>query len=67
MEKITTKKELIERIEDVRAVEMTARKGYEEDLNTFKNFKITGTIARIKKDEDNHIKILDNLLEVLKQ
>jgi rubrerythrin len=64
---IISKSELIESLKDVRAVEVTARKGYEEDAITFKNFEITNTVAKIKLDEDVHIKILDQLIAMLEK
>lgn len=67
MRMITSKSELIESLKDVRAVEVTARKGYEEDAITFKNFEITNTVAKIKLDEDVHIKILDQLIAMLEK
>jgi rubrerythrin len=66
MERITTKKQLLENIENIRAVEILARKGYEEDIFTFKNFELTSIISRIKIDEDKHIAILDELIKMLK-
>ncbi len=65
MKKITSRKDLLESLKDVRAVEATARKGYEQDMITFKNFEITNTITRIKQDEDVHIKLLDELIRIL--
>ena len=65
MKKITSKTELLEGLKDVRAVEITARKGYEEDIVTFQNFEITNTITKIKLDEDVHIKLLDELIRML--
>ena len=52
MEKITSKTELLERIKDVRAVEMLARRRYAEDTVIFKNSEITKTISDIIKDDD---------------
>jgi rubrerythrin len=66
MEKITTKKELKENLENMRAVEVKARKGYVEDMETFVNFKIKDTVSNIKIDEDKHIKMIDELIEMLK-
>jgi rubrerythrin len=66
MEKITTKKELIERLGDVMAVEINARNSYEEDIITFKNFQIVETISKIKIDEDKHIRLLNELIDYLK-
>ena len=65
MKAIATKEELLEGLKDVRAVEVTARKGYEQDIATFKNFEITNTITKIKMDEDTHIRILDELIRML--
>ncbi|MBN2051911.1 hypothetical protein JW756_00230 [Candidatus Woesearchaeota archaeon] len=67
MDLISSKEELIESLKDVRAVEMMARKGYEEDIITFKNFEITNTISKIKIDEDAHIKILTELIRMLEK
>jgi hypothetical protein len=64
---INSKSELLEKLKDIRAVEILARKGYEEDTFTFKNFKIVDTISKIKKDEDKHIILLDELITLLKK
>lgn len=65
MKRITSKAELLESLKDVRAVEIMARKGYEQDILTFKNFEITNMIAKIKQDEDAHISLLDELIKML--
>jgi rubrerythrin len=65
VKRITTKTELLESLKDVRAVEIKARKGYEQDIVTFKNFEIINTITKIKQDEDVHIKLLDGLIRML--
>ena len=65
MKRITSKTELVEALKDVRAVEITARKGYEQDIATFKNFEIVNCITKIKQDEDVHIRILDELIRML--
>jgi rubrerythrin len=65
VERINTKAELAERLKDVRIVEIVARKGYEEDLSTFKNFEILNTIQKIKNDEDKHIILLDEMIAML--
>jgi len=67
MNLITTKAELLERLKDVRIIEIVARKGYEQDLATFKNFHITDTIEKIKEDENKHIAILDELIKMVEQ
>jgi hypothetical protein len=65
MERITTKSELLERLKDIRIVEVIARQSYEEDSATFKNFEIVNTIQKIKLDEDKHIALLDYLINML--
>ena len=66
MEKITTKSELIEMLESILVFEIKARDSYVNDTNTFNDFKITDTIQRIKTDEDKHIKLLQDLIQFLK-
>ncbi len=66
MEKITTKAELIEKLEDVKAVEISARQSYLEDISSFRSKKIVDTISEIKRDEDKHIAILEKLISSLK-
>ncbi|MBN2458766.1 hypothetical protein JXB28_00630 [Candidatus Woesearchaeota archaeon] len=67
MKTINSRKEFIESLKDIRAVEILARKGYEQDTITFQNFEITNTIAKIKMDEDAHIKLLDELIRMLEK
>jgi hypothetical protein len=67
MKRITTRAEFLERLKDIRIVEVVARRGYEEDIITFRNFIITDTIKKIKEDEDKHIKMLDELISMLSQ
>jgi rubrerythrin len=64
---VTNRKELIELLLDIKAVEEMARKSYEQDIITFKNFIITETIEKIKKDEDRHIAMLESLIKMLKE
>lgn len=65
MEKVTTRLEMVERLKDVRAVEIIARRGYEEDISTFRNFNIVETLRTIKSDEDEHISLLTQLIVLL--
>jgi len=58
---------LIELLEDIKAVEMMARDNYIKDVATFKNFVITDTIEKIKKDEDKHIAMFEELIIMLKK
>jgi len=67
MEKIPTKKEFIERLKDTSAVEILARRGYEEDVITFKNFEIKDTMEKIKAEEDEHIEMLKELINMLEK
>ena len=67
MEKLTTKKQLLEGIKDLLAVENLARGSYENDIITFRNFKIVDMITRIKKDEDKHIEMLEKLINTLEK
>ena len=59
--------DLIELFEDIRAVEVMARDNYIKDIVTFKNFIITDTIEKIKKDEDKHIAMLEELISMLQK
>jgi rubrerythrin len=65
MEKIKNKKELLEIIKDLRAVEIKARDDYRSNIMTFKNFEIVETFKKIKKEEDIHIKILENIIKTI--
>ena len=66
MEKVNTRKELIDRLEELKAVEKNARKGYEADLMTFTNLEIKQKIQRIKEDEDKHIKLFEEMIDMLR-
>lgn len=65
MEKLNTKKQLLEGVKDLLAVEILARDDYERDTITFRNFKIVDTIEKIKKDEDMHIEMLKKIVRIL--
>jgi rubrerythrin len=67
MEKLNTKRQLLEGVKDLLAVEILAREGYENDTITFKNFKLVDTIEKIKEDEDRHIKMLKELIKMLEK
>jgi rubrerythrin len=67
MEKLNTKKQLLEGIKDILAVEILARKSYEDDIMSFRNFKIVDTIEKIKSDEDRHISMLNELIKLLEK
>jgi hypothetical protein len=65
MEKITTKEELKQRIKELMSLEIKAKNSYEDDILTFKNFKIKNTIYQIKKDEERHIALLEKIIKIL--
>ena len=53
-------------LEDIKAVEITARNNYMKDVITFQNFIISDTIEKIKLDEDRHILTFEKLIRMLK-
>lgn len=65
MEKITTKTELIERLKDIRAVEILAQESYERDVHIFSSQDIQARIQPIIEDEKKHIGMLSELIEML--
>lgn len=65
MELINSKHKLIERLKDVRAVEIKAKNNYKDDLRAFKHPGITTIINRIEQDEEYHIQLLDELINLL--
>jgi rubrerythrin len=64
---IASREELIKRLEDLRAVEIGARKGYIEDMGNFTDKEIVEIVGKIKKDEDKHIGLLDELIKMLQK
>ena len=67
MEKIDTKKQLIERLKDTLVVEVTARDDYAKDILLFEDDKIVDTYRRIKLEEDEHIKMIIELISIIKK
>jgi hypothetical protein len=65
VEKITSKEALVVELKEVRAVERQARSDYLEDLREFSDENILSAINKIKRDEDRHIQLLDNLIQLL--
>jgi hypothetical protein len=65
MEKIHTKEELLEGLKDLLAVERVARDTYQEDTEEFKDKEIIKTLKTIKLDEDEHIALLEFLIDML--
>jgi hypothetical protein len=66
VEKIHSKEELLQRLMDIRAVECIARDTYKDDFAAFKDVKIEKIINSIELDEEFHVKLLDELIEMLK-
>ena len=62
---ITTKQDLINRLQDILALEKIAFERYKEDAEKFHDVKIIKVIEKIKDDEKNHIKMLEHLLNYL--
>ena len=67
MEIVSNREELLERLKDMQAVEMKARDSYVMDTGLFNNLKIVAPIGLIKEDEDNHIKLLQELIDLLEK
>ncbi len=67
MKKINSKEELIKMLESIRRMEVRAKEEYHKDEITFTNFKIVDTVTRIKKDEERHIELFDEMLAILKE
>ena len=53
-------------LKDVLAVEITAMNSYEEEIATFTNFVIKEKLELIKNDEIEHIRMLRELIEMLR-
>lgn len=67
MEKITTKKDFLEILKSVRAVEVKARDEYLWDSNHISDENIKSTLIKIKNDEDNHINLLNEIIIILEK
>jgi hypothetical protein len=63
---INSRAELLERLKDVRAVECIARDSYKDDIAAFSDPKIELILNRIEQDEEFHVRLLDELIELLK-
>ncbi|MFH1209681.1 MAG: hypothetical protein V1663_02745 [archaeon] len=66
MEKIITKLDIIERLKNIKGVEILARRAYQEDLSNYKNKGVLTIITEIKNDKDRHVRLLDDLITFLK-
>jgi rubrerythrin len=65
VQKISSRKELLERIKDVRCVEIEARARYDDDVHTFEKRWIKRVLNQIVRDEDRHIEMLNKLIRIL--
>jgi rubrerythrin len=65
MKLIKSRKKLIDSLKDLRAVEISARDGYQDDSNSFRNIEIVETVKKIKIEEDKHIKLIEELIKIL--
>jgi rubrerythrin len=65
MEPITTREKLIENLKNVLSVEIIARDSYDKDVHIFKDKRLKTVIEKIKNDEIRHIKMLNELIEML--
>jgi rubrerythrin len=55
----------MENLENILAVEVTARDSYQRDMSVFSDQKIIRVIRKIKLDEDRHIALLQVLIRML--
>ena len=65
MEKLSTKKEFIEALKDLRALEEKAKENYLQDIMQFSNPEIINTLKVIETDEEKHIRIIDDMISLL--
>ena len=65
MEKITTKKQLVENLKNALSVEIVARDSYKKDLLIFEDPKIKKAILEIELDEEKHIEYIKELIDAL--
>jgi hypothetical protein len=66
MAEIVTKKQFVEKLLDLQAMEMAARDMYQQDMRQFKDKKLVLAINQIKLDELRHIAMLQELIDFLK-
>lgn len=67
MEKINSRKDLIEMLKNLKAVETVARDMYNKDKFNFKDPKILEVIKAIKIEEIKHIYLVDFLINMLEE
>lgn len=67
MNSITTKKELVEQLKNIRALEIVARDDYKLDSINFEKEEITEVFKKIKAEEDKHIFLLDEIIKILEK
>lgn len=67
MEKITSKKQLLENLKNIIALEIRAKENYEEDKESFRDKNIVLTIEEIIDDESVHIDLINELITLLEK
>ena len=67
MDPITTRGEFADQLETLKALEKKARDDYEQDLQSYTYFELISKIKKIKEEEEYHIEILDELINMLKK
>ncbi|MFH1638230.1 MAG: hypothetical protein ABIB71_07425 [Candidatus Woesearchaeota archaeon] len=65
MGKITTRAELVEGLKDQLKLGKMARDAYKEESLIFSNPKILQLIRSMKEDEEKHIGLVEELLDML--
>ena len=67
MKKLTSRVEVIDMLENLLAVEKSARDRYEEEVLSFNDADLKEKINSIKKDEDRHIAMIEELIGKIKR
>jgi hypothetical protein len=62
---VTTRKECVDFLRNVFAIENLARRHYMDDEEFFNDGKLTVAIRLIRRDEEAHIEILQGLISLL--
>jgi rubrerythrin len=65
MERITTRLGLLEGLKALHAVEELARQNYIQDLEDYQEPELLAVLSHIKAEEDKHIELLLELIEML--
>jgi hypothetical protein len=65
MEKVTTKPEFLERLKDLKSLEISARDSYEKEIKGFSDENLVNPLRKIKLDEDKHISLINTIIEIV--